>query len=394
MRKITNKILIVALTQFFIISLAAQDVKNENKTTFKFGGYTKADFIYTQFNNGDYSGSGRDFHIPSTTPVGDKNAYKYTDFHIKESRFNFDVATQVGDKSLHAFIELDFMVSPGGDERISNSYNPRIRHFYFEYDKFLFGQTWSTFMIVILPDELDFVGVPEGVVFQRQPMVRVTLGSWQFALENKITTITPNAGGGRITSEAAFIPDIIARYNHKFDAGIISVAAIGRQLNYVEGNNTKHSTMGAGVTVGGKLNIGKLDDIRFSATGGTGLGRYLALNFVNSSVIDDNRDLSAISTFNGYVAYLHHWNDKLRSSASVSFISANIDQDLTGTSVNNAAYSFSANLIYSPINDLMFGVEPIYGYRKLVGGTDGDFFRLQFSAKYAFSFKTSVSNKK
>ena len=40
----------------------------------------------------------------------------------------------------------------------------------------------------------------------------------------------------------------------------------------------------------------------------------------------------------------------------------------------------------------MFGVEPIYGYRKLVGGTDGDFFRLQFSAKYAFSFKTSVSN--
>lgn len=392
MRKITNKILIVALTQFFIISLSAQDVKNENKTTFKFGGYAKADFIYTQYNNGDYSGSGRDFHIPSTTPVGGDNIYKYTDFHVKESRFNFDIAKVVGDKSLHAFIELDLMVSPGGDERISNSYNPRIRHFYFEYDKFLFGQTWSTFMIVILPDELDFVGVPEGVVFQRQPMVRVTLGSWQFALENRFTTITPNGGGGRITSEAAFMPDIVARYNHKFDGGSISVAAIGRQLNYIEGNNTKHSALGAGITFGGKLNIGEFDDIRFSATGGTGLGRYIALNFVNSSVIDDSRDLSSISTFNGYVAYLHHWNDKLRSSGSFSYISANIDEDLTGASVNDAAYSLSVNLIYSPIKDLMFGVEPIYGYRKLVGGTDGDFFRLQFSAKYAFSFKTSVSN--
>ncbi len=375
-------------------SLVAQDVEDENKTTFKFGGYAKADFIYTQYNNGDYSGAGRDFHIPSTISVGDKDVYQYTDFHVKESRFNFDVSTIAGGKKLRAFFEFDFMLSPGGNERVSNSFNPRVRHFFLEYDKFLFGQTWSTFMIVILPDELDFVGAAEGVVFQRQPMARVTLGSWQFALENKFTTISPYGGGGRITSSAAFLPDVVARYNHKLDAGIISVAAIGRGLNYIDGTKTKHTNIGAGVTVGGKIKVGKRDDIRFSATGGTGLGRYLALNFVNSSVIDDSQDLKPISTINGYAAYLHYWNDKLRSSASVSYFKANNDQGLTGAKVNDEAFSFSVNLICSPVDNLIFGVEPIYGYRKLVDGTNGDFFRLQFSAKYAFSFKTSVSNKK
>ncbi len=394
MKKITSRILILVLSLFFMTSLVAQDVENENKTTFKFGGYAKADFLYTKYNNGAYSGAGRDFHIPGTIPVGDKDVYQYSDFHVKESRFNFDVSTLAGGKKLRAFIEFDFMLSPGGNERVSNSFSPRIRHFFLEYDKFLFGQTWSTFMIVILPDELDFVGVPEGVVFIRQPMARVTLGSWQFALENKFTTISPYGGGGRITSEAAFLPDVVARYNHKLDAGIISFAAIGRQLNYVDGTNTKHSSIGAGITVGGKIKVDKRDDIRFSVTGGTGLGRYVALNFVNSSVIDDSRDLKSISTINGYAAYLHHWDDNLRSSASVSYFKANNDQDLTGANVNDEAYSFSVNLIYSPVDKLIFGVEPIYGYRKLVGGTDGSFFRFQFSAKYAFSFKTSVSNKK
>ncbi|OYT15172.1 MAG: porin [Bacteroidetes bacterium 4572_77] len=391
---ITSRILTLTLSLFFMISLLAQEVDNNNKTNFKFGGFAKADYIFTQYNNGSYNGAGRDFHIPSTIPVGDQSIYQYTDFHIKESRFNFDVSTLVKGKKLRAFVEMDFMLSPGGNERVSNSFNPRIRHFFLEYDKFLFGQTWSTFMIVILPDELDFIGAPEGVVFQRQPMARVTLGAWQFALENKFTTISPYEGGSRITSEAAFLPDFIARYNYKFNSGSISLAVIGRELNYIDETKTKHSAFGAGLTFGGKLKVFKKDDIRFSVTAGKGLGRYVALNFVNSAVIDSSLQLETISTINGYFSYLHHWNNKLRSSASISYFKADNNQDLTGGSVNDEAYSASVNLIYAPFDKLILGVEPIYGYRKLAEGTDGDFFRLQFSAKYAFSFKTSVSNKR
>jgi hypothetical protein len=42
------------------------------------------------------------------------------------------------------------------------------------------------------------------------------------------------------------------------------------------------------------------------------------------------------------------------------------------------------NLIYTALPKLDIGAEFIYGERELVNGTDGDFTRVQFSAKYAF----------
>ena len=389
MNMITRKLMAAALSLLFSYAVFAQDEESKPPVNFKFGGFIKADYIETQFNNGPYSGAGRDFHIPSTIPVGNIDVYKYSDFHVKETRFNFDVSTVAGGKDLKAFLEFDFMLSPAGDERISNSYNPRIRHGYLQYGNLLAGQTWSTFMVVIIPDELDFLGAPEGLVFVRQPMIRYKLGSWQFALENQLATITPNdVTQPRILGDQGFIPDGVVRYNLKLDNGSISFAGIVRYLHYLDGNKSDRSTWGTGATVGGKIEIGSRDDIRFQGTIGTGLGRYLAVNFVNSGVIDNNGDIQTINTMNGYVAYLHHWTSKLRSSFSGSyFYGANDPELLTGT--NSKAASISGNLLYSPVKKLLFGGELIYGYRELVGGTSGDFYRLQLSARYAFSFKTS-----
>jgi hypothetical protein len=389
-----KRLLAFTLSFCFALMLAAQEEQTP-KTTFKFGGFAKSDYIFTQYYNGAYSGAGRDFHIPSTTPVGGVDVHKYTDFHAKESRFNFDVSTLAGGKKLRAFVEMDFMLSLGGNERVSNSFNPRMRHFFLEYDKFLAGQTWSTFMVVILPDELDFIGAPEGVVFTRQPQFRVTLGDWQFALENPQTTYNLNAAANdpsRQVSESGLMPDAVGRYNLKLDFADFSFAGIVRQLHYVDGNNAKHSSLGTGVTVGGKIKVGSKNDIRFVATSGVGLGRYLALNFVNSSVIDNAGNLKPIFTMNEYVSYLHHWNSNWRSSFSLSYFMAGNDQNITGGGVNSSAWSGSGNIIYSPAKKVLFGAEAIYGYRSLANGTDGSFFRLQFSAKYAFAFKTSVNN--
>jgi hypothetical protein len=392
MKIITKGLFFIAVSSFLFLSTNAQETEAKSTTHFTFGGFVKADALFTQYNNGSYTGAGRDFHIPSLTPVGDENVYRYTDFHAKSSRFNFDVSTLAGGKKLRAFAEMDFMLSAVGDERISNSYNPRLRHFFLEYDKILAGQTWSTFMIVLVPDELDFIGSPEGVVFCRQPQVRVTLGSWQVSLENPYVTYNADTTGSRSISESAWIPDAVVRKNFKGDWGNFSVAAIGRQLSYLNTLKTNKIAFGGGVTLGGKLNIGSKDDIRFVATAGSGLGRYLALNFVNSSVVDNNGDLDPIFTLNGYVAYLHHWNSKFRTSTSISYIKANNDTKLTGNLVSDMAYSISTNLIYSPAKNLIFGVEPIYAYRENAGGIGGDFYRLQFTAKYAFSFKTSTGN--
>jgi hypothetical protein len=92
------------------------------------------------------------------------------------------------------------------------------------------------------------------------------------------------------------------------------------------------------------------------------------------------------------LAYLHHWNDKFRSSFSFSFFQASNDIEVAGPNVNDQAYSISGNLLYQPAKNVLFGVEPSYAYAENAGGVGGDYFRVQFTAKYAFSFKTSTGN--
>jgi hypothetical protein len=74
------------------------------ETTFKYGGFVKADYLFTQYNYGSYEGPGREFHIPSTIPKGEEqDVYRFTDFNVRTSRFNFDVNTTVNGKKI-AFI--------------------------------------------------------------------------------------------------------------------------------------------------------------------------------------------------------------------------------------------------------------------------------------------------
>ena len=365
------------------------------ETEFKFGGFIKADLIASDYRDGSVPATSalRDFYIPSLVPVGGDDGGSQVDFHAKETRFNFGTESDLENgHRLKTFLEFDFMLSDAGDERVSNSYQPRMRHAYFSYDKYLFGQTWSTFMIVNLPDNLDFIGVPEGVVFERQTQFRFSVGPWQFSLENPETTVTPYQGGARIVTGSSAIPDLIARYNFGGDWGDLSVAGIYRQLSYDEPITAIDSTTSAyGLTFGGTIKIGSQDDLRFAVTNGSGLGRYVGLNFVNGAVLDANNELEAIDTTNGFIGYLHHWNDRWRSSFDIAAFEADNNASLTGTGVNKSASSISVNLLYSPDPKLTFGVELMRGNRELESGVDGAFNRVQFSAKYNFSFSATTN---
>jgi hypothetical protein len=387
------KIHLLLLLLLFYTSIFAQEEKKE--TTVIFSGFAKLDMMFSNYRNGTPKEESpiEDIHIPGAIPVGDRFDVYDTHFHVKESRLLFDIESTILGKRIHAYAELDFLLSKAGDERVSNSYNPRLRQFYFEWGNFLFGQTWSTFMVVIIPEDLDFAGAAEGIVFNRQPQFRYTHKTWQFSIENPELTITPYRGGNFITSSGGF-PDIIGRKNFNLEKGKISLAGIVRGLRYYDEDNVRHFTHGLGLTTGGKFAIGERDDIRFMATIGRGLGRYIALGFLNAVVLDQNNDLTAINSFNAYVAYLHHWNDQLMSSFNVSTLIADNDAALTGNNANKSAWSVSGNIIYKPAPPLLFGVETMYGYRELEGGTNGAFFRIQFSAKYNFQFSHTFSKQK
>ncbi|WP_075604046.1 DcaP family trimeric outer membrane transporter [Saccharicrinis aurantiacus] len=384
-------------TSFFLLSnilLCAQDV--EKVTSFNFGGYIKADFINTWYQNGDVGERSplRDFHLPGHIPVGPSDQNFDLDYHTKESRFNFDVKSNILGKEIHGFIELDFMLSSAGDEKVSNSFNPRLRHAYFEWDRLLVGQTWSSFMVVVVPDEIDFSGALDGLVFVRQLQIRYKAGSWWFALENPETTITEYQGSATNVTDSEILPDIIVRKNFSGHWGNWTIAAIGRTLH--KRDSLSNSTVGFGLTTGGKLVVGgQGDDFRAVATYGSGLGRYLAAGFLSGAVVDENQKLNVIQTINGYIAYNHFWKPKtLSSSFSLSAYKAMHNNELVSNDINDMSYSISGNLKWDPVSKLRLGVEYIYAGRELLDGTSGTFHRIQFAAKYTFGYHNSVADEK
>ena len=366
---------------------AAQEARDK-RHSLKIGGYVKADYLYSDYSGGSVAANsvGRDFYVPATIPVG-SDGESYTDFHAKETRIHLtsEHNLESGDY-IKAYIEMDFLVGDNGDERISNSYQPRMRHAFVQWNNWLFGQTWNTiFNVGALPDLLDFVGPSESTVFGRQAMIRYTRGPWQISAENPETTITPFGGGSRIVSNDNDYPDLVGRYNFSGDWGQWSIAGILRELSYENRDLGFDTTeLGYGVSVAGKFNVGEKDDFRWMVSGGRGLGRYVGLNIVNGAVLDENGELEAIDTLSAFLAYRHFWSDRFRSSVALGWFSADNPVELTGLNVTKEAQSFHANFIWTPLPKLDLGVEYIFANREIESGADGDLNRFQFSAKYAY----------
>jgi len=204
-----------------------------NGTEVTLKGYLKMDAIMSDYEDGSLSSGnlGRDFYVPSLTPVGGESQTTTVDFHARQTRFGIATNTDLNGDTLKTYIELGFLATPSGNERITNSYEPRMRHAFLQYNNWLFGQTWSTFMNVgALPESLDFIGNADATIFSRQTQIRYTAGNFQIAIENPETTITPNGGGGRIVADDNSLPDAVVRYNHSSGDLKLTVAGLLRQL--------------------------------------------------------------------------------------------------------------------------------------------------------------------
>ena len=366
----------------------AAEAESGASSSYKFGGYVKLDGIWSDYGAGDLApGSlGSQFYVPGTIPVGDSSASEGpdADFQARETRifFRSDHVTDAGNK-FGTYIEMDFFVNPDGNERVSNSYNSRLRHAFLKYNNWTFGQTWSTFQDVgALPENLDFIGPSEGTTFIRQAQIRYTSGPWEFAVENPETTITPFGGGARIVTDDGAIPDLVGRYTFTLDDGYVKAAALFRSLDYdIAGESDSETAFG--FSLSGKHSIGR-DDIRWMATYGSGTGRYLGLNTANGAVLDAAGNLEAIDEFGGFVSLRHFWSDQWRSNFTASYLSIDNDLLLTGLGVTKDVYSLHANLLYEPVPKLLVGGEIIYAEREVESGLDGDMTRFMLSAKYGF----------
>ncbi|KAF1715565.1 hypothetical protein CSC74_13430 [Pseudoxanthomonas yeongjuensis] len=360
-------------------------------TVFSYGGFIKMDAMATDTSDGRIAdgSSGRLFYLPSTIPVGADGVDggdPYTDFHAQFSRFwlSADTVTDSGNK-LKAYIEADFFGGGSnalaGNETSTNTYAVTLRQAYVSWNNWLAGQTWSNFMdTAALPDAVDFVGTTDGTVFVRQAQLRYTKGPWSFSAENPQTTITPYLNNGaRFNSGDNVMPDLTARWTSKGDWGHFSVAGLARQFKYLDETET-----GAAVSVSGKFNLGKSDDLRYAVNAGSGIGRYLAFGLGSDTVLDANGDLDALDGYGAFVSWRHVFSPQLRGNLMYSAASFDNDKAITGLGVTERAQSLHANLIYSPIPKLDLGAELIWGQRSLEDEREGDLKRLQTSVKYSF----------
>ncbi len=359
-----------------------------SSSTYSFGGYIKADAMFSDYGAGDVAATNpiRQFYLPALIPVGDAPS-EDPDFRMQAQETRFSLKSDhnlANGKKAQTYIEFDFFLSDLGNERVSNSYQPRMRHAFFKYDKWLLGQTWTTFQDVsALPENLDFIGPAESTTFGRQPMIRYTDGAFEVALENSQTTLTPNGGGGRIVTDDNLLPDLTARYTAKLaNGGYVKVAGLLRSLEYDIGG-VDDSTVGYGLSVSGKHMFGR-DDIRWMATAGSGMGRYFGTNIANGGVLDEGGGIEAIDQWGAFASYRHFWQGSWRSNLTLGYTSNDNPVDLTGTGVTKNVYSLHVNLLYSPVPRMTIGGEYIYAERELESGADGDLSRLLFSAKYAF----------
>lgn len=337
-------------TPIILLAAALPMAVNAANTEFSYGGFIKMDAMLSTYSDGDVAdGIGREFYVPSQLSSGAEPDMADLDFSARTSRINFKAVTTLENgKSVTSFVEMDFEGS-GGTEVVSNSYGPRLRHAFVKYDNLLIGQTWSNFMNVgALPESADFIGPSESTVFIRQAQVRYTMGDLAIALENPQTT------GTGVTGDSGMIPDITASYKLKAGDADLVAALLLRQLAHDgAAEDDDATTMGYGVNVSGKLMLGK-DDLKFSATMGNGVGRYVGLGAVADVALVDG-DLETSETTAAFVAYRHHWNSQWRSSAVYGMLSADYDDSVSGAITDVS--SMRVNLMHSPAKPLTYGVE-------------------------------------
>ena len=358
---------------------------------FSFGGFVKLDAMLTDTNAGEIAdgSAGRMFYLPSAIPVGGVDeAHADIDTHAMFSRFWFASDGEVQGHKTRAYLEFDLFgggMSNLGNQASTNTHGVTLRQAYVTWDKWLAGQTWSNFQdVAALPDAVDFVGPTEGTTFVRQAQVRYTSGPFSVALENPQTLVNGYRSTTRTVSDDGSLPDLTARWTTKGDWGHFSVAGIARQLRY-DTAATSASDTGYGVSVSGKYNLGKSDDLRYMLTAGRGIGRYVAFGLGADGVLDASAgELDGIGVLAGFVSWRHVFNPKLRGNLMFSRAQLDNDTDWTGFGVTESAQSVHANLIYSPFPKLDIGAELIWGNREVESGADGDLRRLHTTVKYSF----------
>ena len=341
--------------------------------------------------NPQWNATERPSQIPVNCP-GDAGCGKdgATIFSVRQSSLGFKAFVPTGLGVLKTDLSFDLFASDG-------STNVHWLNAWAEIGMFGVGQTYSNFMdIDVFPNTIDYWG-PSGMVFVRNPQLRVTPWakdgmSVAFSLEapnsaldtGKISDIAPEFGAGFVGWNR--LPDLTGSWRMDGDWGHVKVAGILRQVGYqntlTPDNNPSGHKTGYGLNLAGAFKVLGTDQINVQLVAGEAIASYMNDGGVDLAPGQGLRAETVPSL--GWLAYYNHaWSDKWSSTIGFSQHQQNNTDGQTGTAFRRGSYG-NVNLLYTPAKNVLTGLEFVYGELEQKSGESATDYRLQFSTKVTF----------
>jgi hypothetical protein len=327
----------------------------------------------------------------------DGNVY----FSVRQTRLGFKNYFDTGIGELKTQFEFE-MFGTGVD---AGQTTIRLRHAYAELGKFGVGQYWSPFMdIDVFPNTVEYWG-PTGMAFFRNVQIRYMpiQGDTKLtiALERPGASADQGIYDGRIELAGVNpkfpLPDLSVEYRHGgANWGYVELAGIVRRIEWEDQDNTGFDYSGEATGWGLNLSTnlkfrGGKDVFRGSVVYGEGIQNYMNDAPVDIGIKSNDpsnpADVEGVALpLLGVVAFLDHtWNEKFSTSIGYSMIDIDNSNGQAADAFKKGQYG-ALNLLYTPVKNVMAGVELQYGSRENFNdGWDTSITKLQFSFKYNFS---------
>lgn len=354
---------------------------------------------------GDFDPIGSaDSFVTNTIPVPQEVGQNFN-MSARMSRFALETWTPTDfcDWNVHTFIEGDFFNGPA--QAVGGGGNPfRLRHAFFDFGYFRFGQQNSVFMDgTNWPSLVDFQG-PNSWVNQRQPSARVTLPViervyWAASVERPFSDITTNGLGTNVQE----VPDFATHLRYETDVGHLQVASIVRTIGFRPTESEMTQRAGAGVSGSAVFHPWAIvlgtdpvheenpsgltrSRVLLMYAWGPGVGRYI--NDLAGQGLDGQVDpltgaFDLVESTAWNASYEHWFNEHWLTNFTYGNVSADNNVGQPGTTYDEAKY-MAASLWWIPIPRMSFGIEYITGERENFDGQDADADRLHGLFQYNF----------
>lgn len=251
--------------------------------------------------------------IPVAPGNADKNQFR---FNSRDSRLWFQLFRPGQSQDLNVYFEFDMTEEP-------DSYQFNVRHAYVNLGSLLAGRTYTTFIdSAVLPD-VDSGSAPGEITLKRNQLRwvhRFGDGGMELAVAVEDTdSHVVNPGTDTIENyDRGQRPALASRLTWQEDWGQFSVATMLRSLRWQQ-DGKQLSQWAGGFGLSGRIEMGAVNNLRFMANYGNGLGRYITLGaYADASVTDDFSELDLHPVFSVLAAYQHYWHAEWRSTFSLS----------------------------------------------------------------------------